>query len=998
MLNKIKNIFKDEELEKEIQDLRQNQEILEKNLSEKEFIYSELLRINTQTIQKNKDLEESLVQERERNQKLKDEYITKIVKEMDLNKELKNEKQELEKQILDLKAEFPKLEAAYSEEYQNRLKAKLKIEEEKFKEKVLELQNEYSVYFIKETEKFKLKLESVEKEKNELYVKDKEVQKKFEKEKSELQEMLVLEKSAKENLLKEILNLKDKLTKLEELKNLNYNLKEAKQEELLELLEKLKLEELKTKDLIASYELKLKKELEKLEQEKLKKINVLKESEVLRNKLVLFTKLEKELIDLRRVKAINNQEKEMLSKQKDLLSEELKNLNQKLIKSEDLRKKLEVKNLEDLRIKDKLLKETTELDKKLKIELDKQKNEIQMSQSKLNSLIINEEQVKMEEWNIKSYTKDDLYKLYEIAKELKVKEDIVKELFVLWRYKATNLKISDSQYGVILKNYFELHEAITKFEMKKYGVNNTKMNLKKESSIVDLLNKVEKELLYLREIRTKDNQEKERLAKERDLLIQEIQSFNSKLKEVKLSMTEEIKELSDKLKVEELKVKDLTSSYELELKKKLEKLELEKSAKENLSKEIVNLKDKITKLEELEDMKAKLIKIENFKLQNNSEEIKVNKNLENNKNEINQNIEEKEIQILDHLIKEESKVKIEINEPKNIMDEKLESVREIEAKELKNNWADKEKFLQNKNDLVGLLKTFEAKDFMEMYLEGKKRGLLKSLKDKDFTNIMTRLKLKLPLTNVILEKLENFYEELMSSVYSQEFLLIEENLESNKDDEKEINLENENGFEQKEFDIESYTAKDWYRVYDLAKEYRVKDWVQKSIFIIARLKDAKSEISDSHYATIRRNYSELYQIIEKIEAEKNFNQTIKLDYSTEKIKVDIKKFSSEDWYQLFKNFESTSKDEEIFKKYLLSLAKYKEKNLNLTNSQIIVIENNYEIIQSLIEKQASKKLITPKQNLNLEQENLINYKEVEKKNENLKIEIELDKNIADILF
>ncbi|MGL5702325.1 MAG: hypothetical protein ACRCW5_04210, partial [Cetobacterium sp.] len=603
--------------------------------------------------------------------------------------------------------------------------------------KVLELQNEYSVYFIKETEKFKLKLESVEKEKNELYVKDKEVQKKFEKEKSELQEMLVLEKSAKENLLKEILNLKDKLTKLEELKNLNYNLKEAKQEELLELLEKLKLEELKTKDLIASYELKLKKELEKLEQEKLKKINVLKESEVLRNKLVLFTKLEKELIDLRRVKAINNQEKEMLSKQKDLLSEELKNLNQKLIKSEDLRKKLEVKNLEDLRIKDKLLKETTELDKKLKIELDKQKNEIQMSQSKLNSLIINEEQVKMEEWNIKSYTKDDLYKLYEIAKELKVKEDIVKELFVLWRYKATNLKISDSQYGVILKNYFELHEAITKFEMKKYGVNNTKMNLKKESSIVDLLNKVEKELLYLREVRTKDNQEKERLAKERDLLIQEIQSFNSKLKEVKLSMTEEIKELSDKLKVEELKVKDLTSSYELELKKKLEKLELEKSAKENLSKEIVNLKDKITKLEELEDMKAKLIKIENFKLQNNSEEIKVNKNLENNKNEINQNIEEKEIQILDHLIKEESKVKIEINEPKNIMDEKLESVREIEAKELKNNWADKEKFLQNKNDLVGLLKTFEAKDFMEMYLEGKKRGLLKSLKDKDFTNIMT---------------------------------------------------------------------------------------------------------------------------------------------------------------------------------------------------------------------------------------------------------------------
>ena len=602
MLNKIKSIFKDEELEREIERLKMD-------LIEKEFLYNELLKTNIISLQKNKELEKSLIEERKRNENLKDEYTNKIIVEMDLVKELKNEKVEFEKEISVLKAEFPKLEAAYSDEYQKRFKAKLKLEEEKLEKKILELQNEYSKYFSEETEKFKLKIESIEKEKNELYIKTKEIQKNFERQKVDLQKSLLLEKSAKENLSKEILSLKDKLTKLEELKNLNYNLKEAKQEELLELLEKLKLEELKIKDLTASYELKLKKELEKLEQEKLKKINVLKESEVLRNKLIMFTKIEKELIDLRRVKAINNQEKEILSKQKDSLSEELKNLNQKLIKSEDLRKKLEIKNLEELRIKDKLLKETTELDKKLKIELDKQKNEIQTTQSKLNSLIINEEQVKMEEWNIKSYTKDDWYKLYEIAKALKVKENIVKDLFVLWRYKATNLKISDSQYGVILKNYFELREVITKFEVKKYGVNNTKMNLKKENSIVDLLNKVEKELLYLREVRTKENQEKERLARERDSLIQEIESFNSKLKEVKLSMSEEIKELSDKLKVEELKVKDLTSNYELKLKKELEKLELEKLEKEKLSKERDSLYQEVENLNfSLKEVKSSISK------------------------------------------------------------------------------------------------------------------------------------------------------------------------------------------------------------------------------------------------------------------------------------------------------------------------------------------------------------------------------------------------------
>lgn len=607
MLNKIKNIFKDEELEKEIQDLRQNQEVLEKNLSEKEFLYSELLRINTQTIQKNKDLEGSLVRERERNQNLKDEYVKKIVSEMDLNKELKNEKQELEKQILDLKAEFPKLEAAYSEEYQNRLKAKLKIEEEKFKEKVLELQNEYSVYFIKETEKFKLKLESVEKEKNELYVKDKEVQKKFEREKLELQEMLVLEKSAKENLSKEILDLKDKITNL---KDLEVKLSEVESLYLSEILLKENLE--KNLDLIERE----KSELQKtLEQEKNEKLKTSEEIELLKNDILKFEE------------AYSN---EILDKKKVL--KELKDLE------------IVYENLEE-----------------------------------------------------------------DIVKEIKQKESLDEELM-----KA-------------------------KIEIEKYR------------------------------------------------------------------------------------------SKEYEMTKLNEKL-----------------------LEEIKELKINVIKSENFKLEDNSEKMKITQETEN-------------LYSKEGCKQQDSEEKLENKK----IEQEVEQVIQNPIEEIKSNWADKEKFLDSKDDLLGLLKTFEAKDFMEMYLEGKKRGILKSLKDKDFTNIMTRLKLKLPLTDMNLEKIENFYEELMNSMHSQESSLIEENLESNKDNEKDINLEDENKFEREEFDIESYTAKDWCRFYEIAKDFKVKDYLQKAIITLWKYEERDLMISDSQYATIRRNYSELYEVIKKFESEKN---------------------------------------------------------------------------------------------------------------------------------
>ncbi|MGL4998836.1 MAG: hypothetical protein ACRC0V_12690, partial [Fusobacteriaceae bacterium] len=78
--------------------------------------------------------------------------------------------------------------------------------------------------------------------------------------------------------------------------------------------------------------------------------------------------------------------------------------------------------------------------------------------------------------------------------------------------------------------------------------------------------------------------------------------------------------------------------------------------------------------------------------------------------------------------------------------------------------------------LLNLMKSFSENDFKEMYLEGKKRGLLKIVKDRDFSNVLTRLKLKLPLTIMSLEKLEVFYENLMEDIYPQKILGDAENI------------------------------------------------------------------------------------------------------------------------------------------------------------------------------------------------------------------------------
>ncbi|MGL5052774.1 MAG: hypothetical protein ACRC5W_04175, partial [Cetobacterium sp.] len=282
--------------------------------------------------------------------------------------------------------------------------------------------------------------------------------------------------------------------------------------------------------------------------------------------------------------------------------------------------------------------------------------------------------------------------------------------------------------------------------------------------------------------------------------------------------------------------------------------------------------------------------------------------------------------------------------------------------------------------LLNLMKSFSENDFKEMYLEGKKRGLLKIVKDRDFSNVLTRLKLKLPLTIMSLEKLEVFYENLMKNIYT------DKNSESNSNILKKI-VENKpkEKLDIKEFDIESYTKNDWYRLYEISKEYKLKNHLQNNIFLIARYKESNLEVSNNHYALIRNHYSELYEVIKKFELEKNksFEKNIMISKNS-KIEEYINTLGSEEWYHLFEISKNNSKVEDMFRKYLLSLSKYKEKYIKLTNSQIVVIQNNYTILEELIQTMKNQNIKNVEFNSKL------------KKEENEKII--LDQNIADILF
>ncbi|MGL5981976.1 MAG: hypothetical protein ACRCZR_01500 [Cetobacterium sp.] len=288
-------------------------------------------------------------------------------------------------------------------------------------------------------------------------------------------------------------------------------------------------------------------------------------------------------------------------------------------------------------------------------------------------------------------------------------------------------------------------------------------------------------------------------------------------------------------------------------------------------------------------------------------------------------------------------------EEKNVEIEKVvqEPEKVAQVPSFNGKWCNYEKFSQNKNYLIDLLRTFNANDFREMQLEGKKRGLLKFGQERDISNIITRLKLELLLTEFSLEKVEPFYESLMKDIYK------ESNLEkpTEKPVEKvtvETNLNPVDSNVEKDFDIESYTAKDWYKLYEFSKDEKdIKEWLRKYIFTIARYMEENLPITNNQYATIRNNYVELYVILGKLEKNRASISG-----------PEITKLG--EW----SNFErySTHKDNLVYLIAQFNLIDFKE-ILQISREKSILTEMELRQVLNVI---TWLKLNTPLTNLNLE--------------------------------
>lgn len=82
-------------------------------------------------------------------------------------------------------------------------------------------------------------------------------------------------------------------------------------------------------------------------------------------------------------------------------------------------------------------------------------------------------------------------------------------------------------------------------------------------------------------------------------------------------------------------------------------------------------------------------------------------------------------------------------------------------------WDNYKDFLNNRFNLIEFLKTFSSEDFQNIFFQVKDKRIIKKVQEKFFSNILIRLKLKLPLTNMDIEKIIPLYKELMEILYEE---------------------------------------------------------------------------------------------------------------------------------------------------------------------------------------------------------------------------------------
>lgn len=429
----------------------------------------------------------------------------------------------------------------------------------------------------------------------------------------------------------------------------------------------------------------------------------------------------------------------------------------------------------------------------------------------------------------------------------------------------------------------ELSKLKRELDDLKINKENERLNLESD------LESLKREKLKLED----DLEEKRKIKILYDQLISKLDELKKENKELKLKIDEQKqpKEEEERI-VENLQIK----IENLELEKKLEKLDCLNyenyfTNKENLNNYLLRFSEEdFRKILSLSREKNIFNVFEERQLLNIITWLKFNTPLEKLNVEklkelyvkFMEKYHEKEVDKLPVL-----KIEEKLEEEKNILPEvKVENKSNIS---LVGGWISYDNYISNKNDLVPLLKTFKENDFKEIFMEGKKRKIIKPSQERDFSNILTRLKLKLPVTDMSLEKIEPFYENLMNDIHKNKI----QNPESIQDLEVEKDVDKD---EEELFEIEKYSVKDWYRLYELSKDDKnITEWLRKYIFTLSKYVQNSLEITQNQYKVIRNNYALLYPLMRKIkkdyEVEKRSikNEINNKELENTKLKVDLDK-------------------------------------------------------------------------------------------------------------
>ena len=294
---------------------------------------------------------------------------------------------------------------------------------------------------------------------------------------------------------------------------------------------------------------------------------------------------------------------------------------------------------------------------------------------------------------------------------------------------------------------------------------------------------------------------------------------------------------------------------------------------------------------------------------------------------------------LELLTKENEELKNNLSKQKvEVFVEEDISIKKEEKKEVlySKKWSDYENFKKNEKDLENYIKKFTINDYKEMYAVGKNKKILKGIDERNLSDVLTRLKLNIQLTNTNIENIENIYSKIMNNIYKEK--LKDKELRQVLD--YELYSKNKNKL--KDF-ILTFSLDDFKKIYSIGKE--------KEIFTEVEERQLLTVITWLKWNTPLKNLN-----IEKIT--NLYTKFMEINYGNKDKKeevINIQEYTAEDWYKLYEISKEENHISEWFKGYLLTLGRDVENGLVINNLQHQNLKKYQNELNRLVKKMNLKK-------------------------------------------